>query len=75
MAKKVETSIELPTKYERTFEDDYVVETWKYDMDKTKFGPFEVSVHYKPLWTKERKEELAAKKLEKRKEKMNKKAV
>ena len=49
---KTNIIVEAATKYEKIFEDDYTKETWKFDTIKTKAGPVEVSIHYKPAYTK-----------------------
>ena len=36
-----------PTKYERRFEDEDMVEIWKYDLKKFPRGPIEVNITYK----------------------------
>lgn len=36
-----------PTKFERVFEDEDMIETWKYDLKKFSRGPIEVDIKYK----------------------------
>lgn len=36
-----------PTKYERVYEDETSIDTWKYDLSKNPNGPIEVDIKYK----------------------------
>jgi len=36
-----------PTKFERHYEDEYTIETWKFDLKKQPYGPIEVDIKYK----------------------------
>lgn len=48
MAKATNTVNEpRPTKYERVYEDDDTIETWKYDLNKNPNGPIEVDIKHK----------------------------
>ena len=33
--------------FERTYEDEYTISVWKYDLDKTKSGPISVTIKHK----------------------------
>ena len=39
--------IDQPRKFNRVYEDENAVETWKYDLDKFDKGPIEVDIKYK----------------------------
>jgi hypothetical protein len=41
------TNDSRPTKFERVYEDDDSIDTWKYDLDKNPNGPIEVDIKYK----------------------------
>lgn len=43
-------------KFERVFEDEYTKDIWKYDLTKSKFGPIEVTIHYKAKYIHEEKQ-------------------
>ena len=36
-----------PTKFTRVYEDDELIETWKFDLNKFNKGPIEVDIKYK----------------------------
>jgi hypothetical protein len=36
-----------PTKFTRVYEDEYTIETWKFDLKKFDKGPIEVDIKYK----------------------------
>jgi len=36
-----------PTKFTRVYEDEYTIETWKFDLNKFDKGPIEVDIKYK----------------------------
>ena len=36
-----------PTKFNRVYEDEYTIETWKFDLNKFDKGPIEVDIKYK----------------------------
>ncbi len=36
-----------PTKFERVYEDEDTISTWKYDLKKHPFGPVEVDIKHK----------------------------
>ena len=36
-----------PTKFNRVYEDEYTIETWKFDLNKFDNGPIEVDIKYK----------------------------
>ena len=36
-----------PTKFIRTYEDEFTIETWKFDLKKFDKGPIEVDIKYK----------------------------
>ena len=36
-----------PTKFIRVYEDEYTIETWKFDLNKFDKGPIEVDIKYK----------------------------
>ena len=36
-----------PTKFNRVYEDELTIETWKYDLKKFDKGPIEVDIKYK----------------------------
>lgn len=33
--------------FERTYEDEYTISVWKYDLDKSKLGPISVTIKHK----------------------------
>mgnify|MGYP003343267995 FL=1 len=35
------------TKFTRVYEDEYTIETWKFDLNKFSRGPIEVDIKYK----------------------------
>jgi hypothetical protein len=35
------------TKFSRVYEDEYTIETWKFDLNKFSRGPIEVDIKYK----------------------------
>jgi hypothetical protein len=48
MAVSINTKQEpKPLKFERIYEDDECISTWKYDLNKFKNGPIEVEYKYK----------------------------
>ncbi len=36
-----------PSKFTRVYEDEYTIETWKFDLNKFDKGPIEVDIKYK----------------------------
>lgn len=36
-----------PRKFVRVYEDEFTIETWKFDLDKFNKGPIEVDIKYK----------------------------
>ena len=53
--------IEKPTKWEVVYEDDECISIWKYNTNKTKFGPVEVEYKWKRSynpWDKKQKRTL-----------------
>jgi len=36
-----------PIKFERRYEDEYAIETWKFNLKKQPYGPIEVDIKYK----------------------------
>jgi hypothetical protein len=36
-----------PSKFTRVYEDEYAIETWKFDLNKFSRGPIEVDIKYK----------------------------
>jgi hypothetical protein len=47
MSKIVQTIENKPTKFERIYEDDETIDTWKYDLTKNPNGPIEVDIKHK----------------------------
>lgn len=41
------TKAPKPTKFERVFEDEDSISTWKYDLDKHPYGPISTEIKYK----------------------------
>jgi hypothetical protein len=39
--------VDQPRKFNRVYEDEDTIETWKYDIDKFDKGPIEVDIKYK----------------------------
>lgn len=67
----------LPSKFTRVYEDEYTIETWKFDLKKFDKGPIEVDIKYKAgaekalkLIAKEAKQQ---KKIERQMKKINNK--
>lgn len=47
MAVTINPKVEKPTKFERIYEDDECISTWKYDLKKNPYGPVEVIYSWK----------------------------
>jgi ribosomal protein S8 len=62
-----------PTKFIRIYEDDEMVETWKFDLKKTTNGPIEVDIKYKAGAEKAIKQRAKDAKQQKRTERQMKK--
>lgn len=75
MAKNTVMVDEPILKFERIFEDDYTKEVWKYDFDKSKFGPIEVVIHYKSAYNFEKKSVENTNRLAKKQERKLKKSI
>jgi hypothetical protein len=73
MVKRNTIADDVILKFDRHFEDDYMRETWKYDLGKHKSGPIEVIIHYKPIYIREQKELADMRKLERKRIKKIKK--
>ncbi len=56
----------LPTKFERVYEDELTIETWKYDLKKFNRGPIEVDIKYKAGAEKQLKQRAKDAKQEKK---------
>lgn len=69
--------VDQPRKFNRVYEDDNTIETWKYDLDKFDKGPIEVDIKYKPGAEKrlkqQVKEALQQKKIDRQMKKINNK--
>lgn len=67
----------LPTKFTRVYEDEYTIETWKFDLKKFDKGPIEVDIKYKAGAEKalklKAKEVKQQKKIERQMKKINNK--
>jgi hypothetical protein len=67
----------LPTKFTRVYEDEYAIETWKFDLKKFDKGPIEVDIKYKAGAEKalklKAKEVKQQKKIERQMKKINNK--
>jgi len=57
---------EQPTKFTRTYEDDYAVEVWTYDLNKSTNGPVVVDIKYKAGAEKRMKQEVKENKQQKK---------
>lgn len=66
-----------PTKFSRVYEDEYTIETWKFDLKKFDKGPIEVDIKYKAGAEKalklKAKEVKQQKKIERQMKKINNK--
>ena len=66
-----------PIKFERCYEDEYTIETWKFDLKKFSRGPIEVDIKYKAGAEKalklKAKEAKQQKKIERQMKKINNK--
>jgi len=64
-----------PTKFIRTYEDEFTIETWKFDLKKFDKGPIEVDIKYKAGAEKalklKAKEAKQQKKIERQMKKIN----
>lgn len=73
---KEQTLEEQPRKFTRVYEDEDIIETWTYNLDKFARGPIETEIKYKPgaeKRIKERIKELAQiKKTERQMNRINK---
>lgn len=67
----------LPSKFSRVYEDEYTIETWKFDLNKFDKGPIEVDIKYKAGAEKalklKAKEVKQQKKIERQMKKINNK--
>lgn len=64
---------EKSTKFIRTYEDEFTIETWKYDLKKFSRGPIETEIKYKPGAEKALKQQIKETKERKRIERQMKK--
>ena len=55
-----------PRKFNRVYEDDLTIETWKFDLDKFDRGPIEVDIKYKAGAEKKLKQQAKEAKQEKK---------
>ena len=55
-----------PRKFNRVYEDDLTIETWKFDLDKFDRGPIEVDIKYKAGAEKKLKQQAKDAKQEKK---------
>jgi hypothetical protein len=66
-----------PSKFTRVYEDEYTIETWKFDLKKFDKGPIEVDIKYKAGAEKalklKAKEAKQQKKIERQMKKINNK--
>jgi hypothetical protein len=68
-----------PNKFNRTYEDEHTITTWKYDLTKSTSGPVEVDIKYKNGYDKPRnwnnlaKQAKNERKLDRQKRKLNNK--
>ena len=63
---KEQPIVDQPRKFTRVYEDDYTIETWKFDLDKFSRGPIEVDIKYKAGAEKRLKQEAKQAKQEKK---------
>lgn len=71
------TPQENPTKFNRTYEDEYATEVWTFDLNKSPYGPISVDIKYKSGAEKRIKQEIKEakqqKKIARQMKKINKK--
>ena len=71
------TPQEKPTKFNRTYEDEYATEVWTFDLNKSPYGPISVDIKYKSGAEKRIKQEIKEakqqKKIARQMKKINKK--
>ena len=58
--------VDQPRKFTRVYEDDDVIETWKFDLDKFDRGPIEIDIKYKAGAEKRLKQQAKEAKQEKK---------
>lgn len=61
------------TKFTRTYEDEFAIETWTYDLDKFNKGPINIDIKYKAGAEKKLKELAKQAKADKKNERQMKK--
>lgn len=57
---------ENPTKFSRTYEDEYTTEVWTFDLNKSPYGPISVDIKYKAGAEKKIKQEIKEAKQQKK---------
>lgn len=57
---------EQPTKFSRTYEDEYATEVWIFDLNKSPYGPISVDIKYKAGAEKKIKQEIKEAKQQKK---------
>jgi hypothetical protein len=62
-----------PIKYTNVYEDDEIIETWKFDLKKFERGPIEIDIKYKPGAEKAIKSRIKENKRQKQVERQMKK--
>ena len=71
------TPQENPTKFNRTYEDEYATEVWTFDLNKSPYCPISVDIKYKSGAEKRIKQEIKEakqqKKIARQMKKINKK--
>ena len=60
------TPQENPTKFNRTYEDEYATEVWTFDLNKSPYGPISVDIKYKAGAEKKIKQEIKEAKQQKK---------
>ena len=60
------TPQENPTKFNRTYEDEYATEVWTFDLNKSPYGPISVDIKYKSGAEKKIKQEIKEAKQQKK---------
>ena len=58
--------VDQPRKFNRVYEDELTIETWKFDLDKFDRGPIEVDIKYKAGAEKRLKQQAKEAKQEKK---------
>lgn len=57
---------ENPTKFSRTYEDEYTTDVWTFDLNKSPYGPISVDIKYKAGAEKKIKQEIKEAKQQKK---------